>query len=83
MVRDVPVACSNATSLPEVAGDAAEMFDPHDTRAIAAAIRRVLSDESHARELVRRGRARAAMFTWERCARDVLATYERALGERV
>ena len=38
MARGVPVACSNASSLPEVAGDAALLFDPHDEGAIAAAI---------------------------------------------
>ena len=38
MRRDVPVACSNLSALPEVAGDAAELFDPHDVDAIAAAI---------------------------------------------
>ena len=42
MARGVPVACSNASSLPEVAGDAALLFDPHDERAIAAAIERLL-----------------------------------------
>ena len=81
MVRGVPLACSDATSLPEVAGDAAALFDPRDTSAIASTIRRLLSDEAYARGLVRRGRARAATFTWERCAHDVLASYERALGE--
>ena len=43
MARGVPVACSNASSLPEVAGDAALLFDPHDERAIAAALETLLS----------------------------------------
>ena len=43
MARGVPVACSNASSLPEVAGEAALLFDPHDERAIAAALERLLS----------------------------------------
>lgn len=79
MARDRPLACSNATSLPEVAGDAAELFDPEDVGAIAAAVRRVLSDPDHARDLVERGRARVGRFTWEGCARDTWAAYERAL----
>ena len=47
MARGVPVACSNASSLPEVAGDAALMFDPHDERAIAGAIEALLSTRRH------------------------------------
>jgi glycosyltransferase involved in cell wall biosynthesis len=79
MRRDLPVACSNLTSLPEVAGDAAEFFDPYDERAIAAAIRRLLDDEARRAELIERGRARARLFTWEKTARETLAVYESAL----
>jgi glycosyltransferase involved in cell wall biosynthesis len=78
MARDVPLACSTATSLPEVAGDAAELFDPLDTGAIAAAVRRLLSDRERAAELVRRGRERVKRFTWERCAEDLWEVYEKA-----
>ena len=81
MHRGVPLACSDATSLPEVAGDAAELFDPHEAAAIAAAIRRVLRDPAHAAQLVERGRGRAAGFSWERTAVGTIASYERALGE--
>jgi glycosyltransferase involved in cell wall biosynthesis len=80
MARGVPIACSDATSLPEVAGDAAELFDPLDVEAIASALRRLLDDRERAASLVARGHARAAWFTWERCAAGVLACYERALG---
>lgn len=80
MARGVPVACSNATSLPEVVGDAALLFDPLDTRAIAGAIDRLLSDGELRRALSERGRARARLFTWERAARVTLASYDRALG---
>ena len=66
MARGVPVAASNASSLPEVAGDAALLFDPHDRAAIAAAIERLLSDPREAERLRRLGRERAAQFTWER-----------------
>ncbi|MDQ3936786.1 MAG: glycosyltransferase family 4 protein, partial [Actinomycetota bacterium] len=82
MRRGVPLACSRATSLPEVAGDAAEMFDPHDAEAMAAAVRRLLVDRDHADRLVERGRARAEEFTWERAARGTIASYERALRAR-
>jgi glycosyltransferase involved in cell wall biosynthesis len=71
MARGVPVACSNASSLPEVAGDAALMFDPSSTTEIAAAIRR--------ERLRGLGYERARHFTWQRTARLTLASYARAL----
>jgi glycosyltransferase involved in cell wall biosynthesis len=77
MRREVPVACSNLTSLPEVAGDAAELFDPYDASAIAGAIRRLLDDDARRAELIERGRARAREFTWEKSARELFAVYER------
>ena len=80
MVRGVPVACSDRASLPEVAGDAALLFDPADPAAIAAAVDRLLSDDAEAQRLRVAGRARAATFTWERSAEATLAGYERALA---
>lgn len=80
MARDVPLACSTATSLPEVAGDAAELFDPLDPEAIATAVRRLLRDQQRASVLVARGRERVERFTWQRCARDVRTSYELALA---
>jgi glycosyltransferase involved in cell wall biosynthesis len=77
----VPVACSDASSLPEVAGDAALLFDPHDERAIAGAIETLLSQDEAARARTRaRGLAQAEQFTWQRTARLALASYTRALG---
>jgi glycosyltransferase involved in cell wall biosynthesis len=80
MARGVPVACSRSSSLPEVAGDAAVYFDPSSEREMAAAIERLLSDTESTAELVGRGRARAAGFTWERTARMTLDAYARVLG---
>ncbi len=83
MARGVPVACSNASSLPEIAGDAALLFDPCEEHAIAAAIQTLLSRDDAARARARaRGLDRAAQFTWERAARATLASYRRTLGER-
>jgi glycosyltransferase involved in cell wall biosynthesis len=65
MACGCPVACSNAASLPEVVGDAARLFDPHDPRAIAGGVRDVLDAPDEWR---RRGLERAAQFTWERTA---------------
>lgn len=78
MASDCPVACSNSTSLPEVAGDAAILFDPHDPDAIADAMHRVLTDEELRHALVQRGRARCRQFSWERTARETLKVIEEA-----
>ncbi len=75
-----PVVAANATSLPEVAGDAALLVDPTDPEAVADALLRLASDAALAEELRRRGRARAAEFTWERTARETLDVYRRALA---
>ena len=80
MARGVPVACSNASSLPEVAGDAALLFDPRDEAALAAALARLLSDPALAQRLRERGLQRAREFTWDRTAQLTLESYSRALG---
>jgi glycosyltransferase involved in cell wall biosynthesis len=79
MARGVPVATSDRSSLPEVAGDAAILFDPTDVQAIAAAIERLLTDGAERDRLCAAGRARAAAFTWERTAELTAASYARAL----
>ncbi|MFH0965808.1 MAG: glycosyltransferase family 1 protein [Planctomycetota bacterium] len=75
MALETPVACSNVTFLPEVAGDAAVTFDPRDPDAIADAVQRILDEPDLRRSLVEKGRARARTFTWERCARQTLELY--------
>jgi glycosyltransferase involved in cell wall biosynthesis len=79
MHRGVPVACARATSLPEVAGDAALLFDPLSVDAIAAAIDRLLDDRVAAAELVSKGRARAAEFSWARTAEAAWESYLTAM----
>jgi glycosyltransferase involved in cell wall biosynthesis len=79
MARGVPVACSNASSLPEVAGEAALLFDPRDEGAIAQALQRLLSDGALADRLRALGLQRSREFTWERTARLTLESYGRAL----
>jgi glycosyltransferase involved in cell wall biosynthesis len=80
MARGVPVACADTSSLPEVAGDAALLFDPRSEPAIAQAVERLLGDPLLARDLRERGLARARLFGWERTARLTLDCYARALG---
>jgi glycosyltransferase involved in cell wall biosynthesis len=80
MARGVPVACSDASSLPEVAGDAALLFDPHEPRAIAQALERLLGDADLRAQLRTRGEARAREFTWQRTARLTLESYGCAMS---
>lgn len=82
MARDLPVACSNRPSLPEVAGDAAILFDPEDQPAVSAAVRSLLTDEQLRADLIRRGRERVKLFSWERTAEATLASYRRAIESR-
>jgi glycosyltransferase involved in cell wall biosynthesis len=65
-----PVLASTASSIPEVVGAAAIMLDPHDAAAWANAVHLLLSDAAMRENLARKGLARAAQFTWERCARE-------------
>lgn len=72
----VPVITSNTSSLPEVAGDAAILVDPHDVDAIADAMSRIIADEALRAELARRGLENVERFSWEKCARETLAVLE-------
>lgn len=79
MRRGAPVACSDRSTLPEVAGDAALLFDPEDDEAIHAALVRLLGDGALRERLRAAGRERAALFTWDATAAATAAVYERAL----
>lgn len=74
MASGTPVLTSTTTSLPEVAGDAALLVNPHDTQAIADGIARLVGDAALRDTFRTRGLERAALFTWERCAQQTLAT---------
>lgn len=80
MARGVPVACSNRSSLPEVAGAAALLFDPENVPEIAGAIDKLLHDRATADRLRGAGPEQAAKFSWSRAAELTLVSYGRALG---
>lgn len=82
MQRGLPVACSNVSAMPEVAGEAVLLFDPHDTGAIAATISSVLGDAALRERLARAGRARAGVYSWRRTAELTLECWERTLAAR-
>jgi glycosyltransferase involved in cell wall biosynthesis len=80
MAHGTPVVTSRGTSTEELAGDAAVLVDPRDPASIAAGLQRVLADDDLARRLAKAGRARAATFSWERCAQFVRRAYEEAVA---
>jgi len=70
-----PVACSNVSSLPEVAENAAELFDPYQPESIMTALENVLYSSLRAEELIHLGNERAKKFTWKICAEQTYAVY--------
>ena len=80
MACDVPVVCSNSSSLPEVAGDAALLVDPLDVDALTSAMRTALTDESVRSRLIQAGRQQIKNFSWKRAARQTLYALEEAAG---
>lgn len=79
MQHGAPVVSSDATSLPEVYGDAAHYFDPLNTQAMADAINEVLTDFTLRQNLINAGRDRVQQFSWRRMAEQTLAAYQQAL----
>lgn len=75
MACGCPVACSNATSLPEVAGDAAIYFDPLNVETMAEAIFKILGDDTLRESLREKGLKRAGNFSWQRAARETLKVF--------
>ena len=79
----VPVACSNATSLPEVVGDAGVTFDPVSTAEIAEAVRRVWIDPVLRGQLAEKGRVLGGLFSWKETARRFRALYRQVGGREL
>jgi glycosyltransferase involved in cell wall biosynthesis len=82
MRRGVPVACSRASAMPEVAGDAALYFDPLDPVGMGETILRVLDDPDLRRRLAEAGVRRSGRFSWRATAEGTLASLERAWESR-
>lgn len=76
----VPVITSNTSAMPEIAGDAALLSDPHDYRDIAAAISRMLSDRDLRESCKRKGITRAAQFSWANSAKELITLYNTSLN---
>jgi glycosyltransferase involved in cell wall biosynthesis len=71
-----PVICSNAASLPEVAGEAAILVDPTDNRSFVEALGSVYESDSVRQRLVAAGVQQASKFSWEKYAGEVVKAYE-------
>ncbi len=82
MACGAPVIASNVSSLPEVVGDAALLFNPRDDAALAQLLARVLDDAALRDELRAKSRARARNFSWERTARETLAVYRKVISQQ-
>lgn len=75
MASGVPVICSNASSLPEVAGDSALMFKPTDVDMLRQLIVIGLEDEVWRESAKQKGLMQASTFSWQRCAKETVAVY--------
>ena len=82
MACGLPVVCSAIAPIVENVGDAALLASPLDYDGLTAHAVSILEDNGVARRLRDRGIARAALFTWERAARETLGVYETVLAEQ-
>lgn len=79
MTAGIPVICSNAGALPEVAGDAAIVVPAGDVLALTEALERVLKDDELCRTMILKGHARALEFSWDTAAAETLDVYRAAV----
>jgi glycosyltransferase involved in cell wall biosynthesis len=82
MKRGVPVACSNTSSLPEVAGSAARYFDPERVDEIATAVLELLEDPDLSKSVAAAGLEQQKRFSWRMTAEGTLESYDRAWAGR-
>ena len=69
MTTGCPIIASNSTSIPEVAGDAAYLFDPKNPQNICDAMHRIIDDDTLRENLIRNGKNRVTQFSYEKVAR--------------
>lgn len=78
--NECPVCLSNSSSLPEVAGNAGEYFDPHDTESIKHAIQKVITDEELTKRMREAGIKRLGNFSWKKCSEETVKSYKKTLS---
>lgn len=80
MACGCPVISSTAGALPEVYGEAAIYFDPHDKKGLVENIRKLQTDENLRKDLMRKGLIRSRKFSWQRCVTETQQVYAEELG---
>ena len=75
---ETPVITSNVTSMPEIAGDAALLVDPFSIKSISSAMLKIASDEQLQKELIKKGRERKKLFSWQKSADKLWEAMEKA-----
>jgi len=78
--NNCPVCLSEASSFPEVAGDAGVYFDPNCRDSIVAAMEKVIHNKDFAADMVKAGRARLVNFSWKKAAEETVLSYQRAIA---
>lgn len=76
MAAGTPVIAARSSAIPEIVGDAAHLFDPHNPRELALALNEVIQNRDFREKLIARGQKRFRKFTWEKAAQEVLEIYK-------
>lgn len=79
---ETPVVTSNVTSMPEIAGKAALLVDPHNHLEIAAGLSRLIHSEQLKKTLIFRGKNRARLFSWQKTAEQTLEVIKQTYREK-
>lgn len=79
MAAGCPVVCSNATSIPEVVGEAAMLHNPSDIEGFANSIERLMGDTDLRQAMIEKGKQRATLFSWDAAADSMVAVYRSLL----
>ena len=77
--QQCPVICSNTSSFPEVAGDAAILFDPNDIASISKSIEMIINSEDLRQKLIKKGNERLKKFSWTKCALETFNVYKKVI----
>jgi glycosyltransferase involved in cell wall biosynthesis len=77
MACGCPVICSNTSSMPEVAGNAAILVSPKDETGLAEAIDTVMQDREYSKQLIESGHKRAGEFSWDYTAQKTVSIFEK------
>ena len=81
MAFSCPVVCSNTSSIPEVAGQAAVFFQPDDPESVKEVLELVCEDSGLRQTLISKGLERTTHFSWRKCAEETVAVYQNLLQQ--